>query len=1290
MPLSQLLNQSAGELQAELQLILNAIVEGLCGVDIHDNVTFCNEALLKMTGYRAEELVGKSVHGAIHHRQPDGTSYPEEECALRTAIERHQEIHVVGVVLWRKDGTCFPAEYWAHPLLHPSGPTVSVVMIQDISERERSIEALKLSEERFRLIANNIDQVFYLLDVNASRLIYLSPAFETITGLSCQEACAKSSPWLDIVVPGHQERINADYCRLLQGEETRNEYQIRHRDGSTRWIKCHAKPVRDRDGQVRTIAGVIEDISEIHKSRDTLQQSEEKFRRILASVAEVAWTSDRHGRTTYISPKVEDVLGYTKQEISAAGSTLRLGLIHPSDFGRVNQSYLALFDSRTAFDQEYRIRRKDGSWIWIHDHATATHQENGTLYADGAFSDISERKKGEAELQWKTAFLEAQTNSTMDGMALVDPNGLTIYANHKFIQMLPKTPDIIVERREHGMLQYVLTITKDPERFRTMANYLNQHPTEIGRSEFELANGTILDVYSSPVIDSEGKYYGRIWTTRDITVQKHDEDMLRQLSMAVEQSPASVVITDPANKISYVNRKFTEITGYMPEEVLGKTPALLKSGLTSPETYRDLRSTIRQGREWSGEFCNRKKNGEIFWEAATIRPITDPEGKITHYLALKEDITERRRVEREFRLTQFSVEHASDAVEWIDSEGHILYVNQAECRDLGLSHEEILNLSVSDIDPLFPKEVWTTFWSDLKTKGSLTFETQHQSKQGRIFPVEITTTYLNFDRQEYCLAFVRDITERRRAEEELRASRQMLQSILDAIPQRVFWKDRNCIYLGCNRPFATDAGLQTPAEIVGKSDFDLSWAGVAALYRADDELVMEQCSPKLDFHERQTRSDGSQLWLQTNKLPLLDLNGNVVGLVGTYEDITGRKQAERELRLTKYSLDVASDTIFWVDPDARIVYANEGACRKLGRSREELLSLSIPDIVPAYSMEDWRCHWNTLKAASSLTFEARHASKQGRIFPVEVTANYLEFDEQEYSFSFVRDITERRELESQLRQAQKLEGIGQLASGIAHEINTPTQFVTDNLTFLRDSWKATHDLLQTYRTAIRNSAALLPPGIAAELENAEQTCDLDFVVAEVPRAIDQSLDGARRVAEIVRAMKEFSHPDAADKTATDLNKAVTSTVTVARNEWKYVADVATCLDETLPRVVCYPGDVNQVILNLVVNAAHAIKEKAKDGEKGKITVCTRVRDEFAEISVTDTGTGIPEAIRTRIFDPFFTTKEVGKGTGQGLSLAHAVVVKKHGGRIWFETEMGRGTTFFINLPIKPPDHPKER
>ena len=265
-----------------------------------------------------------------------------------------------------------------------------------------------------------------------------------------------------------------------------------------------------------------------------------------------------------------------------------------------------------------------------------------------------------------------------------------------------------------------------------------------------------------------------------------------------------------------------------------------------------------------------------------------------------------------------------------------------------------------------------------------------------------------------------EIMERERIEEELHRSRQTLESILDTIPQRVFWKDRNCVYLGCNRSLARDAGLNNPTEIIGKSDLDLAWSASAELYRADDQLLMEQGSAKLNFEERQIRPDGSVLWLQTNKLPLLDQAGKVIGVLGTYEDITARKRAEKELRLAQFSVEHAAGSVVWIDSQARIVYVNEASCHSLGRSREELLSLSIPDIDPLFPKETWAVFWGELKARGSMTFESQHQTGQGLVFPVEITANYFAFDGQEYCFSFVRDITERKRAEEKVRESNEL------------------------------------------------------------------------------------------------------------------------------------------------------------------------------------------------------------------------------------------------------------------------------
>lgn len=286
---------------------------------------------------------------------------------------------------------------------------------------------------------------------------------------------------------------------------------------------------------------------------------------------------------------------------------------------------------------------------------------------------------------------------------------------------------------------------------------------------------------------------------------------------------------------------------------------------------------------------------------------------------------------------------------------------------------------------------------------------------------------------------------------------------------------------------------------------------------------------------------------------------------------------------------------------------------------------------------------------------------------------------------FMLDITERRRIEFELQQAQKLESVGRLASGVAHEINTPIQFVGDSVHFLRESVGDLFGVLDKQR-ALRSCVAAGGTQAelaarAAEAAAAEESADMDYLLENVPKAFERALDGLERVATIVRSMKVFAHPDQKVMAQVDINQAIESTLIIARNEYKYVADVETDLG-TIPLVTCYGGDVNQALLNIVVNAAHAIGDVvAGTDRKGLIRVRTRCSAERVEIAISDSGGGIPEEIRARIFDPFFTTKPVGKGTGQGLAIARSVVVDKHHGEILVDSKVGVGTTFTIWLPV---------
>ena len=279
------------------------------------------------------------------------------------------------------------------------------------------------------------------------------------------------------------------------------------------------------------------------------------------------------------------------------------------------------------------------------------------------------------------------------------------------------------------------------------------------------------------------------------------------------------------------------------------------------------------------------------------------------------------------------------------------------------------------------------------------------------------------------------------------------------------------------------------------------------------------------------------------------------------------------------------------------------------------------------------------------------------------------------------------EAQAKLLQAHKLEAIGQLAAGIAHEVNTPAHYVTDNISFLQRAFDKLSRLIEAQNQlveAVRSGDAT--PQALELVDAARKAAKLDYLSRQVPRAIEQSLAGLGEVTSIVKAMKEFSSPSGAEKQPCDIHDLIESSSIVARSEWKYVADLELDFDWSLPPVLVLRNELSQVMFNLIVNAAQAIEAALLPGSssKGKIVISTKAVGLNVEVRVADTGTGIPEAARSRVFEPFFTTKEVGKGTGQGLAIAYSVVVDKHGGSISFETEAGRGTTFIVALPLAPP------
>lgn len=368
--------------------------------------------------------------------------------------------------------------------------------------------------------------------------------------------------------------------------------------------------------------------------------------------------------------------------------------------------------------------------------------------------------------------------------------------------------------------------------------------------------------------------------------------------------------------------------------------------------------------------------------------------------------------------------------------------------------------------------------------------------------------------------------------------------------------------------------------------------------------------------------------------------------------------------------------------DGLIKVANQAACNLLGYLPYELKDR------PADTVFDFR---SLLSEASNseakVNCETFFFAKDGHKVPVAVTSSLMQGEHLKGSklICLATDLSERKVLETQLLHAEKLESIGRLAAGIAHEINTPIQFVAHNTKFFADTFGDLQKVFKCMEGICKQQTTDEKITQALNVFRAEcEKADLEYLREEIPLALRQSLEGVERVTKIVRAMKEFSHPGSDSKQSVDLNKLLESTVAISTNEWKYYADIKMDLDPRLPLVPCLPAEFNQVSLNVIVNAAHAIEEQNKriKRAKGLITISTRVQGDFAEICFEDNGVGIPKEIHQKIFDPFFTTKGVGQGTGQGLTIARSVIVDKHQGSIEFQSELGRGTIFVIKLPLR--------
>lgn len=580
----------------------------------------------------------------------------------------------------------------------------------------------------------------------------------------------------------------------------------------------------------------------------------------------------------------------------------------------------------------------------------------------------------------------------------------------------------------------------------------------------------------------------------------------------------------------------------------------------------------------------------------------------------------------------------------------------------------------------------------------------------------VNQTYRDAQRRLVGCAGCDEVIERHRAERELRESERRFRDL--AVSASDWFWETDADY---RLTFVSDwigelLGLK-PNAVLGLDYFDIGLdedPSLAAKHRRDIEARLP--FRDLTFHVGPGNGGRDSRYIRISGIPIFEADGAFRGYRGMGADITRevtaekraaalrqeievRARTEEALRSSRERLKRVTDSLFEgvvvVNRDGNVQFANPSAKGLLGWDGQAgdieghpldlILQVKEQGDVVAFEGSPWQ---EVLQGGVTLRNEdAVFAAAGGRTFSVAYACAALSDDDGRRSaiISF-RDVGELKAAQREALQASRMASVGQLAAGIAHEINTPVQFIGDNLSFIGASLTKLLGLVEAARTVASEAAA--HPAMANEVAQFElvlAAAKLPFLMRETEAAVAESLDGVKQIGRIVLSMKEFSHPGTVAKTMSDINRALESTIMVSRNEWKHSAEIERRFDPSLPAVLCHAGEINQVFLNLIINAAQALSSSGKE-LPGRIVISTSSTDQFVEIRIADTGLGVPETIKDKIFDPFFTTKDVGKGTGQGLAICRDVVVIKHGGTIDVEGREGEGAVFVVRLPIDGASH----
>jgi PAS domain S-box-containing protein len=941
-------------------------------------------------------------------------------------------------------------------------------------------------------------------------------------------------------------------------------------------------------------------------------------------------------------------------------------LIHPQDRARTSEAAAAAVRGGPRYDVEYRVVRPDGTVRVVHSQGDVVWDDSGRpLRQFGVMQDITELRQSEDELSEIKERFRVLAESSLTGIYLTEQDRFR-YVNPALAKMFGYEVEEVVGRL--GSVD--LTCPDDRPLVAENMRRRLQGDVEGMRYEFRglRKDGSVFPVEVHGRRIEHGGRIGVLGTLIDISERKRAEESLREseayLTEAQRLSHAGSWALDVAsNRYLYTSEEFDRIFGFDPDGEELTTEAVLER--MHPEdrlSWRQiLQKSVRERLDTASQYRIVLPDGSIRHIHTIRHPVLNSAGEVVKLVGTSIDVTERKRAEEELRVSEARfrtfVDHARDGFFLMNEQLTVVDVNRQACESLGYRREELIGMHPRAFDARLDDPAIAGLAQRAGAGETLTFETVHRRKDGTEFPVEIRSGHFEQGGQPFYLALVRDISERKRVEAELRARQEMLDLAQKAARALAFdW------YIGARESenrwspeLEAMYGLEPGA-------FDGTYQGWKKLVHPEDwpavKLAIQRAHESGDIaaEYRVIHKDGSVHWLRAKGRMFFDAQGQAERMVGFMLDITDQRNAEEEVRMTdarfRTLVDLAPDAFMLHGQDGTVVDVNRQACEALGYPREELIGMKPVEFDVGLDLEALQRVTARIAAGETVTVESRHRRKDGSVFPVEVRGRQLPQGESWIGVSLSRDITERKRVEQERERLRQLEAdlahmsriitMGELTASIAHEVNQPLGAMVAN-------------------------AAACERWLAARRPETEK----------VRRVLKSIAADGQRASAVIGRIRALMKRQAPRKEPVDLGEAIREVLALTQQELQRHAIVlATRFDEHMPPVRADKVQLQQVLLNLVMNAIEAMS--AIDDRPRELTIVSAQEGpDSVLVEVRDSGPGLDAGQAERLFEAFYTTKEEGMGIGLAISRS---IVEAHGGHLSAAPNAPHGTVFRFSLP----------